>query len=649
MRTFQIILISCLTLYAISDGESKDECTNVNDEYACSSLEQTTYPDSYDIRSFQTPPRNDTQGNYRETYQDMHYLVGYAQLKYSSDRKICSINFITRVNPKLGEEGKDYKILYKFGDREQESNSFTLISSMSYPDGMSISARIIDNKENEVAKLELEDEYFLWDNPEVEQGPEYENGQKGAVVEMFGWPYDDIAEECSFLGTAGYLAVKVFPPQEAILTFDTADEGEVNPWWFVYQPVSYKLTSRMGTKKQLKKMINICRKNKVRVYADAVINHMAGNGNDMNPDHRNWRGTCQHWGPKNGAAGSPWYTTGWQYGINQYSGQKPGMEFPAVPYFFSDFHCDRACNAWTNPFILNNGWLSGLVDLNTEKEYVRQRISDYLVELLSVGFSGMRIDAAKHIHPSSLANIFGKLKQNLGGGELPDDYVAYLEVLFGNERELLLCGGGDYSYGQPFVDKLKAVGLSDADVNKIKIWGSDYPKEFPLCGYWEISPIRHAIGLDSHDEQKQGSSSRDMQDKGSVYIIERNIEKHRYFNVQMFTRTDANWKIKLMLSSYSFMNNGASGFPDGKSDCNNCTGQHCKDYCTKSMPYQKAYDPKSRGYDSGDKMNWKEGTYTRVHRDKDTINAMRQWMGLPELDEDELYGKEMLKAKSMGL
>ena len=649
MRSFQVIIISCLALYVISDGESKDECTNINDEYACSSLDQTTYPEEYDIRSFQTPPRNDTQGNYRETYQDMHYLVGYAQLKYSSDRKICTINFITRVNPKLGEEGKDYKILYKFGEHEQESNTFTVISSMSYPDGMSISARIIDNNENQIAKLELEDEYFLWDNPEVEQGPEYEKGQKGAVVEMFGWPYDDIAEECSFLGTAGYLAVKVFPPQEAILTFDTADEGEVNPWWFIYQPVSYKLSSRMGTKKQLKNMINTCRKNKVRVYADAVINHMAGNGNDMNPDHRNWRGICQHWGPKNGAAGSPWYTTGWQYGINQYSGQKPGMEFPAVPYFFSDFHCDRACNAWTNPFILSNGWLSGLVDLNTEKDYVRQRISDYLVELLSVGFSGMRIDAAKHIHPSSLANIFGRLKQNLGGGELPDDYVAYLEVLFGNERELLLCGGGDYSYGQPFVDKLKAAGLSDADVDKIKIWGSDYPKEFPLCGYWEISPIRHAIGLDSHDEQKQGSSSRDMQDKGSVYIIERNIEKHRYFNVQMFTRTDADWKIKLMLSSYSFMNNGASGFPDGKSDCNNCKGQHCKDYCTKSMPYQKAYDPKSRGYDSGDKMNWKEGTYTRVHRDQDTINAMRRWMGLPELTEDELYGNEMLKAKLMGL
>ena len=102
---------------------------------------------------------------------------------------------------------------------------------------MNISVRIVDMNGNQLAKLELEEEYFLWDNPVIEQGPEYENDQKGAVVEMFGWPYEDIEQECEFLGNAGYLAVKVFPPQEAILTFDTADEGEENPWWFIYQPV----------------------------------------------------------------------------------------------------------------------------------------------------------------------------------------------------------------------------------------------------------------------------------------------------------------------------------------------------------------------------------------------------------------------------
>jgi alpha-amylase len=41
-------------------------------------------------------------------------------------------------------------------------------------------------------------------------------GQKGAIVELFGWPYADIKEECEFLGKAGYMAVKVFPPQESV-------------------------------------------------------------------------------------------------------------------------------------------------------------------------------------------------------------------------------------------------------------------------------------------------------------------------------------------------------------------------------------------------------------------------------------------------
>ena len=59
---------------------------------------------------------------------------------------------------------------------------------------------------------------------------------------------------------------------------------------------------------------------------------------------------------------------------------------------------------------------------------------------------------------------------------------------------------------------MEAAWLTDGDVNKIKIWGSDYPKEFPMFRYWEIDPIRHAIDLDCHDAQFLGSSLRDMQD-----------------------------------------------------------------------------------------------------------------------------------------
>ena len=642
MKTLRAILVLLLIFGAFAEN-----CTNLNGEYSCDG-DQREYPSDWDLRSFQTPPRNDTLGNYRETYQDMNLIVGYSQLLYSSDKKVCTVTFITKVNPKVGTEGKDYQIIYYFDGKAQEENTITLTSANSYPDGMPISAQLYDMAGNLLGQLELEDEYFMWDNPTVNQGSQYENGQKGAIVEMFGWPYDDIAEECEFLATAGYMAVKVFPASEHILTFDTVEDGELNPWWFIYQPVSYRLSSRGGTKKQFKNMINTCRRLGVRVYSDAVINHMAGNGNDMYADHRNDAGSCVHWGPKAGSAGSPWWTTGWQYDNNVYTGIRPGLEFPSVPYFATDFHCERSLNSWTDGNILNYGWLTGLTDLNTEKEYVQQRIADYITDMLSMGVSGIRVDAAKHISPTDLAQIFKKLKTNLGGGELPDDFTAYLEVLFGGEKDLLMCGGGDYSFGKPFVNKMKAAGLSDGDILKIKIWGSDYPKEFPICGYWEIDPIRHAIGLDCHDDQFPGSSSRDMQDKGSVYVKERNADRHRYFLVQMFTRTDANWKIKLVLSSYSFINN-AYGFPDGKSDCSKCTGTQCKNYCSRSVPYQKAYDPNSRGYDAGSSGNWKENTYTRTHRDSQVVNAMRQWMGLSTLSTEQLYAKEVLKAKQMGL
>ena len=645
MKFFLIILIFYSLTYSISE-----DCSNLNGEYGCTGENPYNYPGSWDERSFQTPPRDDTFGHYRKTYQDMNLLVGYAQLKYTQDKNTCTINFITRVNPKLGTKDIDYKILYTFDQTEQESNTITLHSDNKYPDGMHISARIIDMTGFELATLELEDEYFMWDNPQVNQGWQYENGQKGAIVEFFGWPYDDITEECEFLGTAGYMAVKVFPPNEHIFTTDTVEDGQLNPWYFIYQPVSYRLHSRSGDKKQFKKMINTCRKNNVRVYADVVVNHMAGNGNDMYWDHRNnVNGWCNHWGPKAGSAGSPWWTTGWQYQNNIYTGKRPGLEFPSVPYFASDFHCEKGINSWTDGDLLNYGWLTGLTDLNTEKEYVQQRAADYITDLLTMGVSGIRIDAAKHINPYFLALIFKRLKDNLGGGELPDDFTAYLEVLFGGEKDLLLCYDGFYSYGNNFVNKMKEVGLSDGDVYKIKIWGSDYPKEFPICGWWVIPSERFAIGLDCHDDQNPGSSSRDMGDAGSVYIKTRDANKHRGQTCYMFTRTDGNWKIKLVLSSYSFMDNGGAGYPDGYSDCSKCTGEQCRNNCSKSVPYQKAYNPLSKGYDTGNSWDWKQGSYTRVHRDQSIINSMRQWMGLSQLSEDQLYGAERKKAEQMNL
>jgi glycosidase len=209
-------------------------------------------------------------------------------------------------------------------------------------------------------------------------------------------------------------------------------------------------------------MIQTCRAAGVRVYADAVVNHMSGGGNDV-LNHRNGSSSwCSTWGGKGttGEKQSPYFTHSWTYEYSENTGLIPGLEFPNAAYIATDFHCERSLSSWTDPFQLNNGWLSGLADLDTENDYVRERIAAYMTDLIS-----------------------------------------------------------------------KAAGLSDSDVAKVKIWSSDYPKEFPICGYWETPSERLAVQNDCHDDQNPGSSSRDMGDKGSVLVIQKDVPKHRGFEV----------------------------------------------------------------------------------------------------------------------
>jgi alpha-amylase len=51
---------------------------------------------------------------------------------------------------------------------------------------------------------------------------------------MFGWPYADIKAECPTLGKMGWMGVKVFPPQESVITDEWPQNNELNPWWFYY-------------------------------------------------------------------------------------------------------------------------------------------------------------------------------------------------------------------------------------------------------------------------------------------------------------------------------------------------------------------------------------------------------------------------------
>lgn len=629
-RFFSYSLLFLFFSFSLSE-----DCSNFNGENSCASGSTLTNPSSWADRNFQTPPRDSPL--WKATYQDMNLLTGYAQVKYSASRDKATVSPFSNVN---SLKVPNYALFYQYNNQAiTDQSSFSVDTT--FTSFLSITILLKDKSTDKyVATLALEPVEFLWNHPKISLPASYKNGQKGAIVELFGWPFADIEKECEYIGKMGYLGVKVFPPNEFVENFLWSESGEMNPWWYMYQPVSYKFNNRYGTRDQLLSMINTCRKNNVRVYADAVVNHMTGCGNDQFADHRTGSSSyCNHWGQKSSGAGSPFFTQCYQYENVSSTGNRPGTEFPSVPYGPLHFHCERTLNSWTDPFQLNAGWLVGLCDLNSEDDYVRQRIADYFTDLLSMGFSGFRIDAAKHISPDNLAHIFAKFKANLGGGDLPEDFFTYLEVIIGGEKDLLMCDDNAYNFGKSFATLMKSAGLSDSDINKVKIWSSDYPKEFPICGSWVIPSERYVAQNECHDDQFPGSSSRDMQDKGSILVKDKDVPRHRGFEVQLLSRTDGNWQIKAILSSYTFLDSiQAYGPPDGLSDCAKCTTNSTACKCTKSVKYTPAFDASSCGYSVYDNSGkWLEGAYTRVHRDVAIVNAMRKWMGLNTLKATE-YG-----------
>ncbi|KAJ7645175.1 glycoside hydrolase superfamily [Mycena polygramma] len=572
--------------------------------------QQTDYPAENDQRKWQTPPRG-TAG-WSTGFQDYRELTGYADFLYAADRTsaVVTVNAFSRTGSAL---------TYSFnGSAFGTANTASVNSAFT-------GAYVISVKDGAGHLLDLDPLWFQWDAPVINR-PETQNGQKVAIVELFGWPYADIEKECVFLGKAGWGGVRIWPPSESVFSNFWAQNGERNPWWFVYQPVSYRLNSRHGTVIALRSMITTCRTNGVRIYADAVVNHMSGGGNDILNHRGSGSGNCGPYGPKNATSGSPYYTHTSTYQFNNQTGLKPGLEFPAVPYGPTDFHCDRVLSAFTDPFQLNYGWLVGLADLNTEHIYVQERISAYFATLLSMGFSGFRIDAAKHMGPNNIAQILARLKRKMGGS-LPTDFIVWLEILIGGEKSLLACDSNNYNWYLNFNGFMASAGLSESEISMVKIWSSDYPKEFPICGTWILPPARFVIQNDDHDQQSPGSSSRDMQSSGSVLIKDKNVATHRAFEVRLFTRTDfpnAGPLVRNVLSSYSFMDNGAAGFPDGLSDCAGYTGTAT---CI-SMAKAPAFDGNACGYSVVVNGAWKQGAYTRVHRDLAIVNAMRGWMGL---------------------
>ncbi len=310
-------------------------------------------------------------------------------------------------------------------------------------------------------------------------------------VHLFEWSWNDIATECTeFLGPKGFCAVQVSPPQEHVQGF---------AWWTRYQPVKHELSnSRSGTRDEFIAMVNTCNEAGVDIYVDAVINHTSG-------------------GTGTGTDGS--YFNG------------SSLDFPH--YSRNDFHspgCDiQQSDYGDNAWAVRNCNLAGLPDLDTGSAYVRGKLISYMNELIDLGVSGFRIDAAKHMLPSDLDSIISNLTGSPyvfqevidKGGEIisSSEYVGVADVT-------------EFKYSGAISDKFLNGGV--AHLFNLNDWGY-------------LHSDQAVVFTDNHDNQRGHGGGGDT-------ITYKNKESYELANVFMLAFPYGYPKV---MSSYAFSNTDA--------------------------------------------------------------------------------------------
>ncbi|KAM9108852.1 pancreatic alpha-amylase isoform 1-T4 [Megaptera novaeangliae] len=307
---------------------------------------------------------------------------------------------------------------------------------------------------------------FCW----AQYAPNTESGRT-SIVHLFEWRWVDIALECErYLAPKGFGGVQVSPPNE-----NAVINNPSRPWWERYQPVSYKLCTRSGNEDEFKDMVTRCNNVGVRIYVDAIINHMCGNGVAEGTSS-----TCRsYFNPRT-------------------------EDFPAVPYSGWDFNGGKCKTGsgdienYNDASQVRDCRLVGLLDLALEKDYVRFTIAEYLNRLIDIGVAGFRIDASKHMWPGDMKAILDKL-HNLNtrwfpAGSKPFIYQEVIDLgrepiksseYFGNGRVT------EFKYGAKLGTVLRK--WNGEKMSYLKNWGEG----------WGFMPSDRAlVFVDNHDNQR---------------------------------------------------------------------------------------------------------------------------------------------------
>ncbi|EJU02896.1 glycoside hydrolase family 13 protein [Dacryopinax primogenitus] len=332
--------------------------------------------------------------------------------------------------------------------------------------------------------------------------------EKSVIVQLFEWDWDSVARECgAFIGPAeGYGFVQVSPPQEHM----------VGPqWWTDYQPVSHNIISKRGNRAQFANMVQACRTAGVQVIADTVLNHMSAQGS----------GT--------GVGGTVY---------SHYS-------YPGIQY--QDFH-HCGISSELIPLVVNYDnrgevqtcELLGLADLDTGSEYVRKLLAAYANDLASLGVTGFRLDASKHIAATDIANI---VRRFVGKPYITQEVIyGYGEPIQPNEYT----GNGEYYLLFRYTSALQSAFLSNGIVSLITL---------PLKDWVPSSSAN--VFVANHDTERNGNSLNYRSPSNMYWLA----------NVFMLT-----WPFgtPTVLSSYDFTDHDAGAPNNGAGTCSGTGGSN---------------------------------------------------------------------------
>ncbi|HJE57154.1 MAG TPA: alpha amylase C-terminal domain-containing protein [Nocardiopsis listeri] len=328
------------------------------------------------------------------------------------------------------------------------------------------------------------------------------------IVHLFQWNWDSVAAECAdFLGPNGYGGVQVSPPQEHVVV--PSSEGGEYPWWQDYQPVSYSIeNTRRGTAEEFENMVDTCADNGVRIYVDAVINHMTGPSEADLP----------------GSAGTEWE----QYEYPDLFGDGEAS------YSYDDFGpCYDTIENWDDKDEVQNCQLLDLADLDTGSDHVRAQIVRYLNGLVDMGVGGFRVDASKHVPEEDMGAIIGSLNEVPGFGGAPH---VYHEVI--GDATVPYTAYTPYGQVTNF-DYQRDIASSFAD--------GDIANLTSMPDHGGLTSDEAVVFIDNHDTQRY--------EPALTYV-----DGDRYYLATAFMLAHP-YGTPVVMSSYDFQGNEAEGPP----------------------------------------------------------------------------------------